>query len=62
MAELQQKQCPVIIRRYLPDGTYEDWSANELIQDAFIDVCGDKDEAMRCGFHRPESLPPYVMR
>ena len=32
------------------------------LQDAFIDVCGDKDEAMRSGFHRPESLPPYVMR
>jgi len=62
MLELQAQQCPVIIRRYLPDGTYEDWSANELIQDAFIDVCGDKDEAQRSGFHRPSSLPPFTWR
>ena len=38
------------------------WSANELVQDAFIDVCSDKDEAQRCGFHRPEHPMPFASR
>lgn len=25
------KKIPIIIRRYLPDGSYEDWSVDELI-------------------------------
>ena len=25
------KKIPIIIRRYLPDGSYEDWSVEELI-------------------------------
>jgi len=25
------KKIPIIIRRYLPDGSYEDWSIEELI-------------------------------
>jgi hypothetical protein len=25
-------QVPIIVRRYLPDGSYEDWAASELIQ------------------------------
>jgi len=29
--ELHEKKLPFIIRRYLPDGTYEDWSVDELI-------------------------------
>jgi DNA-directed RNA polymerases I, II, and III subunit RPABC2 len=28
--ELQQKKLPFIIRRYLPDGVYEDWDVSEL--------------------------------
>ena len=28
--ELREKKIPFIIRRYLPDGTYEDWSVDEL--------------------------------
>ena len=32
MKELAEKKIPIIIRRYLPDGSYEDWSARELIQ------------------------------
>ncbi|EFC43812.1 predicted protein, partial [Naegleria gruberi] len=28
--ELQQKKIPMIIRRYLPDKSYEDWHVNEL--------------------------------
>lgn len=28
--ELQLRVLPFIIRRYLPDGTYEDWAINEL--------------------------------
>ncbi len=29
--ELQARKIPFIIRRYLPDGAYEDWRVNELI-------------------------------
>lgn len=29
--ELYEKKIPLIIRRYLPDGYYEDWDVNELI-------------------------------
>ena len=29
--ELSQKKIPLIVRRYLPDGWYEDWSCEELI-------------------------------
>jgi DNA-directed RNA polymerases I, II, and III subunit RPABC2 len=32
--ELQQGKLPLIIRRYLPDNTFEDWAVDELtIQD-----------------------------
>ncbi|KAI1492194.1 RNA polymerase Rpb6 [Biscogniauxia mediterranea] len=30
--ELQQKKIPLIVRRYMPDGYYEDWSVEELQQ------------------------------
>ncbi|MDP2437614.1 MAG: DNA-directed RNA polymerase subunit K [archaeon] len=33
MKELKAKKIPLIIRRYLPDGSYEDWKVNELIFD-----------------------------
>lgn len=29
--ELAAKKIPLIVRRYLPDGSYEDWSVAELI-------------------------------
>lgn len=29
--EIKEKKVPLIIRRTLPDGRYEDWSVNELI-------------------------------
>lgn len=29
--ELSQRKIPLIVRRYLPDGSYEDWSVSELI-------------------------------
>jgi DNA-directed RNA polymerase I, II, and III subunit RPABC2 len=29
--ELKQQKVPMIIRRYLPDKSYEDWHVNELI-------------------------------
>ncbi|CAE7227067.1 unnamed protein product [Rhizoctonia solani] len=29
--ELAQRKIPLIIRRYLPDGSFEDWSVSELI-------------------------------
>ncbi|XP_055373387.1 DNA-directed RNA polymerases I, II, and III subunit RPABC2 [Condylostylus longicornis] len=31
MKELKQKKIPIIIRRYLPDHSFEDWSIDELI-------------------------------
>lgn len=31
MKELSQKKIPLVIRRYLPDGAYEDWGCDELI-------------------------------
>lgn len=33
MKELSAKKIPLVIRRYLPDGSYEDWSCDELIID-----------------------------
>lgn len=32
MMELKEHKIPIIVRRYLPDGSYEDWAASELIQ------------------------------
>lgn len=29
--ELRERKIPMIIRRYLPDGSFEDWSLDELI-------------------------------
>lgn len=31
MKELAQKKIPLVIRRFLPDGSYEDWGCDELI-------------------------------
>ncbi|ODQ44694.1 hypothetical protein PICMEDRAFT_22696, partial [Pichia membranifaciens NRRL Y-2026] len=31
MKELSAKKIPLVVRRYLPDGSYEDWSVEELI-------------------------------
>lgn len=31
--ELQEGKIPFIIRRYLPDGSYEDWKVSELLFD-----------------------------
>mmetsp|Transcript_16847 Transcript_16847/g.24658 ORF Transcript_16847/g.24658 Transcript_16847/m.24658 type:complete len:159 (+) Transcript_16847:192-668(+) len=33
MKELREGSIPIIIRRYLPDGSHEDWSIDELIVD-----------------------------
>lgn len=33
MKELAQKKIPLVIRRYLPDGSFEDWGCDELIID-----------------------------
>ncbi|KAK4639602.1 subunit common to RNA polymerases I, II, and III [Podospora bellae-mahoneyi] len=30
--ELREKKIPLIVRRYMPDGTYEDWTCEELMQ------------------------------
>ncbi|KAL5117766.1 subunit common to RNA polymerases I, II, and III [Pleosporales sp. CAS-2024a] len=29
--ELQEKKIPLVVRRYLPDGFYEDWTCEELL-------------------------------
>ena len=31
MKELKARKVPIIIRRYLPDGSFEDWGVDELI-------------------------------
>lgn len=31
--ELSQRKIPLIIRRYLPDGSFEDWPVSELISE-----------------------------
>ncbi|KAL5267148.1 hypothetical protein ACHWQZ_G004250 [Mnemiopsis leidyi] len=31
--ELKERKIPLIVRRYLPDNSYEDWSIDELIID-----------------------------
>lgn len=31
MKELKARKIPILIRRYLPDGSYEDWAIDELI-------------------------------
>ncbi|KAL1917571.1 uncharacterized protein VTP21DRAFT_3964 [Calcarisporiella thermophila] len=31
MKELREKKIPLVIRRFLPDGTYEDWPVKDLI-------------------------------
>ncbi|KAL4232553.1 DNA-directed RNA polymerases I [Mactra antiquata] len=31
MKELKARKIPMIIRRYLPDGSFEDWGVDELI-------------------------------
>ncbi|KAF8001020.1 hypothetical protein OXX80_001222 [Metschnikowia pulcherrima] len=31
MKELAQRKIPLVLRRYLPDGSYEDWGCDELI-------------------------------
>lgn len=36
MKELQAKKVPIIVRRYLPDRSYEDWKVAELIIDSSL--------------------------
>lgn len=31
--EMQQRKMPIVVRRYLPDGTHEDWRVDELMLD-----------------------------
>ena len=31
--ELRERKLPLVIRRFLPDGSFEDWSLDELIID-----------------------------
>lgn len=33
MKELSQKKIPLVVRRYLPDSSFEDWGCEELIVD-----------------------------
>lgn len=38
--ELRERKIPIIIRRYLPDGSFEDWGIDELIISDFWEVQG----------------------
>lgn len=38
--ELRERKIPIIIRRYLPDGSFEDWGIDELIISDFWGVQG----------------------
>ena len=40
MKELKQRKIPIIIRRYLPDQSYEDWAIDELI---IVDMWSQKN-------------------
>ena len=40
MKELKARKIPVIIRRYLPDKSYEDWAVDELIVEGEGDDLG----------------------
>ncbi|KAL8999483.1 MAG: hypothetical protein Q9169_001688 [Polycauliona sp. 2 TL-2023] len=31
MKELKEKKIPLVVRRYMPDGWYEDWTVEELL-------------------------------
>jgi DNA-directed RNA polymerase I, II, and III subunit RPABC2 len=31
--ELRERKIPIVFRRYLPDGSFEDWGIDELIVD-----------------------------
>ncbi|CAN0287660.1 unnamed protein product [Hapterophycus canaliculatus] len=31
MKELRERKIPIKIRRYLPDGSHEDWAIEELV-------------------------------
>ena len=31
--ELKEKVIPIVVRRYLPDNSFEDWTLDELIVD-----------------------------
>ena len=31
MKELKERKIPFTIRRYMPDGSYEDWKLSDLI-------------------------------
>ncbi|KAK4431525.1 F-box protein [Sesamum alatum] len=44
MKELRERKIPFTIRRYLPDGSYEDWGVDELIvEDSWKRQVGDLD-------------------
>jgi len=32
LKELRERKVPITIRRYLPDGTFEDWNVDELLE------------------------------
>jgi DNA-directed RNA polymerase I, II, and III subunit RPABC2 len=38
MMELRARKVPIIVRRFLPDGTYEDWPIDDLIIDEVTEL------------------------
>ncbi|EKJ78102.1 hypothetical protein FPSE_01563 [Fusarium pseudograminearum CS3096] len=43
--EMREKKIPLIVRRYMPDGYYEDWTCEELLHEA-VDEDGEKPLAV----------------
>jgi len=40
MMEMREKKIPMIVRRYMPDGSYEDWKVDELEIEGQLSVLG----------------------
>lgn len=53
MKELSQRKIPLVVRRYLPDGSFEDWGCDELI----IDLQGDKKNQKVKGENEINPIP-----
>jgi hypothetical protein len=38
--EMREGKIPLIVRRFMPDGSYEDWKIDELQLEGSMDVLG----------------------
>ena len=37
---MREKRIPMIVRRHMPDGSYEDWKVSDLEIEGSLDVLG----------------------